>query len=267
MSSLPRLVAVFCLALAACAAARAQASVHLEELTWTELRERVRGGATTVLVPIGGTEQNGPAMVLGKHNQRVRLLAGRIATGLGNALVAPVLAYVPEGGIDPPTAHMRFPGTLTVPPPVFEATLESIARSLRRAGFRDIVLLGDHGDYRVSMKHVADRLDREWAASPVRVHALDAYYEAAAVEFPASLRSQGFGDAEIGTHAGLWDTALALALDPQLVRVPQLRERRFGPAEGVHGDPSRASAELGQRGVDLIVSRSIAAIRRAQSRP
>ena len=117
------------------------------------------------------------------------------------------------------------------------------------------------------MKHVADRLDREWAASPVRVHALDAYYEAAAVEFPASLRSQGFGDAEIGTHAGLWDTALALALDPQLVRVPQLRERRFGPADGVHGDPSRASAELGQRGVDLIVSRSIAAIRRAQSRP
>jgi len=72
-----------------------------------------------------------------------------------------VLAYVPEGGIDPPTAHMRFPGTLTVPPPVFEATLESIARSLRRAGFRDVVLIGDHGDYRMSMKHVADRLGRK----------------------------------------------------------------------------------------------------------
>jgi len=259
--------ALFSLFVALPLVAYAQDSVFIEDLTSPELQALVHGGRTIALVPIGGTEQNGPHMTLGKHNVRVKALAEKIARALGNALVAPVLAYVPEGGIDPPTAHMRFPGTLTVPPPVFEATLESIARSLRRAGFRDVVLIGDHGDYRVSMKHVADRLDREWAASPVRVHALDAYYEAAAVEFPASLKAQGFGDAEIGTHAGLWDTALALALDPQLVRVPQLRERRLGPADGVHGDPSRASAELGQRGVDLIVSRSIAAIRRAQSRP
>src|SRR5688572_10309737 len=108
------------------------APVHLEELTWTELRDRVKSGATTVIVPIGGTEQNGPAMVLGKHNVRVKVLAGRIAAGLGEALVAPVLAYVPEGAIDPPTAHMRFAGTLSIPEAAFESTLEHAARSLRQ---------------------------------------------------------------------------------------------------------------------------------------
>ena len=72
-----------------------------------------------VIIPIGGTEQNGPHMAIGKHNVRVKLLAGKIAAALGNALVAPVLPYVPEGRVDPPTAHMRFPGTITVPEDAF----------------------------------------------------------------------------------------------------------------------------------------------------
>ena len=77
------------------------------------MRDQIVAGKTTVIVPIGGTEQNGPHMVLGKHNVRVKALAGKIAQALGNALVAPVVAYVPEGSIEPPTAHMRFPGTIT----------------------------------------------------------------------------------------------------------------------------------------------------------
>ena len=99
------------LALALVAPAQAQApdTVVLEELTWTELRAFVRAGKTTILLPIGGTEQNGPHMALGKHNARVKALAERIAKNLGNALVAPVLSYVPEGSVQPPTGHMRFP--------------------------------------------------------------------------------------------------------------------------------------------------------------
>src|SRR5512147_1354909 len=73
------------------------ATVSLEELTWIELRGEIRSGKTVVIVPVGGTEQNGPHMALGKHNVRVRSLAGRIAVELGNALVAPVVPYVPEG--------------------------------------------------------------------------------------------------------------------------------------------------------------------------
>ena len=56
----------------------------------------------------GGTEQNGPHMVVGKHNFIFKHTAEQIARKLGNALVAPVLAYVPEGNLDPPTSHMQY---------------------------------------------------------------------------------------------------------------------------------------------------------------
>src|SRR5512138_479380 len=93
--------AVLCaVALTPAAAGLAQApdTVLLEELTWTEVRDAVRAGKTTIIVPAGGTEQNGPHMALGKHNARVKILSERIARALGDALVAPVIAYVPEGG-------------------------------------------------------------------------------------------------------------------------------------------------------------------------
>jgi creatinine amidohydrolase/Fe(II)-dependent formamide hydrolase-like protein len=268
MSRLPRAL-ILLLLLAACltvAAAEPAASVHLEELTWTELRDQVKAGATTILVPIGGTEQNGPAMVLGKHNVRVRLLAGRIASGLGRTLVAPVIAYVPEGSVRPPTAHMRFPGTITIPDAAFESTLEYAARSFRQHGFKDIVLLGDHGGYKANMKHVADKLNREWSAEATRVHALDDYYRASSDDYAKLLKGEGYTDAEIGTHAGLADTSLAMAVDARLVHADRLHASKPGAAEGVYGDPRRASADAGQRGVELIVGRSIEAIGRVLTR-
>lgn len=244
------------------ASAQASPSVFVEELTWTELAAAVKAGMTTIIVPIGGTEQNGPHMTLGKHNVRVRLLAERIARELGNALVAPVVAYVPEGGLTRPTAHMRFPGTITVPEATFEKLLEAAAKSFRLAGFRDVVLLGDHGGYQANDRAVAARLNREWSGSPARVHAIDEYYRAVDVDYPKALKARGIGDAEIGTHAGLADTSLALAVDPRLVRSERL-PATAADAEGVHGDPRRASAALGQVGVELIVARSVAAIRSA----
>ena len=97
----------------AMAAGAASTSVFVEDLTSLELKELVASGTTTVLIPIGGTEQNGPHMAMGKHNVRVKFLAGQIAQRLGNAVVAPVIAYVPEGAISPPAAHMRFSGTIS----------------------------------------------------------------------------------------------------------------------------------------------------------
>ncbi|MEO5671199.1 MAG: creatininase family protein, partial [Ramlibacter sp.] len=46
------------------------ASLQLDDLTWTEVRDALRAGTTTVILPVGGTEQNGAHMALGKHNVR-----------------------------------------------------------------------------------------------------------------------------------------------------------------------------------------------------
>ena len=246
-------------------AAGAEHSVFLEDLTSFELRAAVAHGSTTVLVPIGGTEQNGPHMALGKHNLRAKVLAGQIAQRLGNAIVAPVLAYVPEGSIFPPAAHMRFSGTISISDATFEAILESTARSFKQHGFHDVVFLGDHGGYQKSEQRAADKINTEWAAdSRFRALALVAYYEASQAPFIQALRSKGFSDAEIGTHAGLADTSLMLAIDKSQVRMDLLAEgAKTGPADGVYGDPRKATAELGQIGVQHIVERSVQAIQEA----
>ena len=243
-------------------AATPPASVQIEDMTSTELRDRIKAGTTTILVPIGGTEQNGPYMVLGKHNERARVLADAIAQRLGNAVVAPVIAYVPEGSIDPPAAHMRFTGTISIPVGAFEAVLEGAARSFRQHGFCDVVFLGDHGGYQQSEERVAMKLNREWAArSPCRVHALLDYYRVTQTAYVDALKARGFSADEIGTHAGLADTALAMAIDPALVRTQAMAHGPKATAkDGVYGDPRRATAELGQIGVDEIVAKSVAQI-------
>jgi creatinine amidohydrolase len=253
--------------LAAPALAQTPDSVFLEELTWPELRALVAAGKTTIIVPIGGTEQNGPHMALGKHNVRVRALSERIARTLGNAVVAPVIAYVPEGSLIPPTGHMRFPGTITVPDDAFRRILESAARSARLHGFRDVVFLGDHGSTQAGEKAVAAHLNREWAATPARAHAIEEYYRAATTGFRDLLQARGYRPDELGEHAALPDTALTLAVDPRLVRTDPPRDAQVpGAGTGVDGDPRRASAELGRLGLDLIVSRTVTAINAATTR-
>jgi creatinine amidohydrolase len=254
--------------LAALAAANAvpaepKRSVFLEELTSPELAAAVRSGHTTLLVPVGGTEQNGPYLALGKHNARSHELAGRIAQKLDDAIVAPVVAYVPEGSLAPPAGHMRYPGTITVPEDAFERILESAARSFRLHGFTTIVFLPDHGGYRASLKRVAARMAREWKGSGARVLVSDAYYEAQTRGFASLLAARGFTPEEIGEHGGVADTALTIATAPSLVRQDALAAAASPKAEGLRGDPRRSSVELGRLGADLVVERTVAEIRGA----
>ncbi len=231
-------------------------------MTWRELATKINSGCTIVLVPIGGTEQNGPDMALGKHNVRVRLLAEKIARQLGDAVVAPVIAYVPEGDPKRDSGHLHFAGTLSIASDAFEATLEGAAESLYLHGVKTVVFLGDHGGYQNEMHRAAQVLNSHWNRSGDQAVALDAYYRASSSGFDGLLRQEGYSDAEIGTHAGLADTALTLALAPELVRADRLAaDGRGGTSVGLHGDPSRATAALGQRGVTLIVDESVKAIR------
>lgn len=234
----------------------------VELMTWTELRDAVKAGSTTIILPVGGVEQSGPAVALGKHDIRAHVLSEAIARRLGRTLVAPVIAYVPEGEIDPPTEHMRFPGTISVPPDVFRKTVESAARSFGRHGFRDIVLIGEHGGYQRDLAAVADHLNRLWAHTPMRAHYIGEYYRAATTDFADLLRSRGYSPQEIGTHAGVADTSLTWAVDPALVRMELLKRGTGLTAEnGVYGDPRRSSRELGEAGVEEIIRRTVEAVR------
>jgi creatinine amidohydrolase len=241
----------------------AQASVFLEDLTWTELRDEVATGTTTIIIPIGGTEQNGPAMALGKHNARVKILAEKIAEKLGHTLVAPVIAYVPEGTIDPPQAHMKFPGTISISDATFNQMLESAAKSFRHAGFKTIVFIGDHGSYQKNETSVAAKLNGEWGGKTNAFAAIE-YYGLTQGAYVDALKARGHPQSEIGTHAALADTSLQLAVAPSMVRLGKINSgAKFGQSEGVYGgSPKNASGELGQLGVDLIVAGTVSAIQK-----
>lgn len=238
----------------------ARASVFLDDLTWVELRAAIEQGTTTVIVPIGGTEQNGPAIALGKHNARVKVLAEKIATKLGHTLVAPVMAYVPEGTIEPPQAHMKFPGTLTISDATFNQLLESAAKSLKHAGFKTIVFIGDHGSYQGNETVVAAKLNTQWKNSGSRAFAALEYYKITQTAYVDALLAKGHPKSEIGTHAALADTSLQLATVPSMVRLDKLGDT-LSAADGVYGgSPKAASASLGQLGIDLIVDGTVSAI-------
>lgn len=236
-------------------------TVFLEELTWTEVRDALKAGKTTLIIPTGGTEQNGPHMVLGKHNFRIHHTANRIARQLGNALVAPVMAYVPEGGLNPPEGHMNYAGTITLPDEVFRKVLEYAARSAKLHGFRNIVLIGDSGPNQPGMQAVAAQLNKEWAGTGVRLHHIPEYYRGNG--FDAWLAAQGESKEAIGTHAGIQDTSLLMAVDPKLIRKDKLANARNPKATGVTGDPTRATVAYGRKGLDMIVDTTVRLVRQS----
>jgi len=235
-------------------------TVFLEELTWTEVRDLLAAGKTTVIVASAGNEQNGPHMVLGKHEYIVRYTSDRIARKLGNALVAPIVTYVPEGAVDPPSGHMRHPGTITLPNVYFMKIYEYAARSLKVHGFTDIVFLGDSGGNQEGMKEVALALNAEWRGGMTRVHFVPEYYSDNG--FTEWLKTQGETEESIGTHAGISDTSQLLVVAPQHIRKDKLAKGGGFEGSGVRGDPTKATAEFGKKGIELKVETAVARIQK-----
>jgi creatinine amidohydrolase len=229
---------------------------EIADMTWIEVRDAVTAGSQTVIVPTGGLEQNGPHMVIGKHDYIVRWAARRIAAELGDTLIAPVVSYVPQGDYDPPTGNMRFPGTIGIPPDVFAAVLEGIARSLKNAGFHTICFIADHGPSVAPQARVAAALTREWGSRGPRVLAVDAYYADAAET--AYLRGQGETDAAIGEHATIADTSELMAVHPDGVDLSRLAI--YPPGSGAVGDPSRSSIARGDALMALKIKAAVAQI-------
>jgi creatinine amidohydrolase/Fe(II)-dependent formamide hydrolase-like protein len=238
-------------------------SVYLEELTWPEIKHQLDQGSRTVIIPSGGTEQNGPHIALGKHNWIVYHTAGAIAKQLGNALVAPVIPYVPEGNINPPQGHMLFPGTISVREEIFEGLLEDTARSLKQAGFTLICLIGDSGGNQAAQLKIAHKLNHEWKGQATVLNVTDYYAPKAADSWAAKHR---FGHGDAAGHAGFMDTSETLATHPSGVRHNKIIAYDTDKAmeTGVVGNPQGASAEYGKTLLSFKISAAVKQIRKAQ---
>lgn len=234
-------------------------TVFIEDMTWMEVRDALRDGKRTVIVATGGVEQNGPYLVTGKHNVILRATTEAIARKLGDALVAPIVPFVPEGDIDPPTGHMKYPGTISLSEATFEALLTDICNSLAAHGFDQIILIGDSGGNQAGMRKVAEQMNRN--AKGANVLFVPAYYD-----FPAVtkwLESQGVKQTPEGLHDDFAMTAMMMSVDPDSVRTEQRIAAGKFRINGVELAPAEKTIEWGKRIVDFRAEATVKAIERA----
>lgn len=116
-----------------------KSSLLLDHLTSTEVRECIASGVDTVIVPLGATEQHGPALPLLVDSEHGLQTALRAAKLVGNALVGPVvtLGYSIE--------HIQFPGTISLSRKTVAGIIHDIAESHARSGFAMVYFWIAHG--------------------------------------------------------------------------------------------------------------------------
>jgi creatinine amidohydrolase/Fe(II)-dependent formamide hydrolase-like protein len=247
----------------------ARDSVWIEELTWMEVRDALRAGKTTAIIATGGLEQNGPYTATGKHNYVLQATAEAIARGLGNALVAPIVKFVPEGRIDPPSGHMQYSGTISVREDTFVALLTDIASSLKQHGFREIVLIGDSGGNARGMQTVADTLHAQWKDSGVRVHHVREYYESDmwSFDYLKEIGIKQMPDVKSASRAGIHDDyhyeSIVATVDPRHIRVKERQAKGLFSINGVDMNPPEKTIENGKKLVDYRTRLTVNAIRQA----
>ncbi|MGH9349058.1 MAG: creatininase family protein [Vicinamibacterales bacterium] len=247
----------------------ARDSVWIEELTWMEVRDAIRAGKTLAIVPTGGMEQNGPYVATGKHNYVLQATAEAIARRLGNALVAPIVKFVPEGRIEPPSGHMRYPGTISLTDATFVALLTDIVTSLKQHGFRDIVLIGDSGGNLGGMQKVADALTAKWADTGPRVHHVREYYETDmwSFDYLKEIGIRQVPDVRSATRAGIHDDyhyeSIIMTVDPAHVRVKERQARNLFSINGVDMNPPGKAIENGKKLVEYRARITVEAIGKA----
>lgn len=237
--------------------------LSIDRMTFPEIRDAVRRGRTTVIVPTGGVEHNGPYLVTAKHRIVIDATARAAAAKLGDALVAPVVDFVPQGPLEPPGGGVAHAGTVGVSEATYRALLSDIARSFRAQGFRHIVFIGDSGGNVAGMEAVARELDARWRAAGVRVlHAAEHYDPEGRRAF---VRDAGFREVDEGYHDELIYTAVLLSRSPDHVRWRERRAAGRLSINGVRLDPARRIAALGDALIDDVAERTAAAIRRRRT--
>jgi creatinine amidohydrolase len=243
-----------------------KALVEFELMTWPEVKDALAAGKTTALIYTGGVEQRGPQNVNGGHNIMGHAIAKAIALRLGNAIVMPVLPLTPNN------ASAELPGTIGITNELLEKFLERETEQSITTGFKNVVLMGDHGggqgegDKNVYRK-VATEMEAKYSPSGVHVFYCDQVYEPANHAMEEKLASQGYPRA---SHAGIHDTSIMMYLDhdgtyvrkallPTAVGIPVGPDNKphptaDSPKNGIVGDARRSSAAIGKEAFAMKVN-------------
>ena len=227
----------------------------LAEMTWPDVARAVADGMTTVILPLGATEQHGPHLPLGTDTFRAEALAERLASALPDVLVAPAL---PIGCSD---EHSGFAGLLSLDHATLAGVIVDCARRMAAWGVRRLVLLSAHGGNGQALQLATLLLAEELRGLHVEVVGSSTTVSDALL---AVAEAEGVSTEAVGLHAGDGETSEMLCLRPDLVRMERVVPGYAGPMEeimprllqaglrpitptGTLGDASRADGIRGER--------------------
>lgn len=244
-------------------------TVLLEEMTWPEIGAALARGTRTVVIMTASTEQHGPHLPLATDALIGQIVGERVARRLGG-LLAPVIR---PGCSD---HHMAFPGSLSLPEPLFVDLVVTYGRCLAAHGFDTLILLSSHGGNFRPLESASQRLREELAPRGVRVASLagdDELMEMMRVMVDAAT-SLGLPQDVDAIHADACETSIVMHVAPDLVRADRIESGFTGRLDldtlfrrglraitpnGVLGDPRGARADVGvailERLVDHLVDR------------
>jgi creatinine amidohydrolase/Fe(II)-dependent formamide hydrolase-like protein len=231
-------------------------------MTWMDVRDAMQAGKKTIIISTGGVEPNGPWLALGKHNYVLRANCDATARKLGNALCAPVVPFVPEGGLDPKSGHMTTVGTISMTEETFQALLTDIVRSFKAHGFEHIFMIGDSGGNSRGMAAVATKLTAEWSGTPLVAHIPEHYtYSAVQKEFASrGLVKEGQSD---GLHDDPIITMNMMVTDPESVRWSARVKAGKATINGVSIADKAKALEIGRAIVDFRATMTAEAMKKA----
>jgi creatinine amidohydrolase/Fe(II)-dependent formamide hydrolase-like protein len=238
-------------------------TVWLEDMTWMDVRDAMKRGSRTVIIPTGGVEPNGPWLTLGKHDVVLQSTCEAIARKLGNALCAPIVKFVPEGDIDKKTGHMDTAGTISVRPEVYEGIITDVARSLQANGFEHIVFMTDNGGPQEKIQQqVAEQLNKQWQTG--HAYYIPEYYAswegADDIFLQRGLTKKGVRD---GIHDDPSSTTLMMLADPQTVRWQERVKAGKATIDGVSIAGKQQALSWGRELLEYRASVTADAIRKA----
>jgi len=236
-------------------------SVWIEELTWMEVRDAMAAGKTTALITTGGVEQNGPYLATGKHNYVLQGACEGVARALGDALCAPIIKLVPEGGIDVPSGHMMYPGTISLREETFEAVLTDVASSLKAHGFKHIVFFGDSGGNQQGMEAVAAKLSELWTDASATF--IPEYYRYREVHEWMNNELGIYETQNDGLHDDIVITSIMMVTDPNTVRYDQRVKAGLASINGVSIEPKEKAIDMGKKLLAHRVDETVKAIHAA----